>query len=338
MCGLAAAPSCARRSLGALSRRACGFPISTQHLHGSADACGLSCSSSSSTSRAPSSQWQRKFVELNELAEGGRREEALAVFHSIRHLVPDRQQTMLWNTVLKAYAHAGDLDGAAEWFERMLASGVEVSDRTFGKLAEASAKAGRPDEAERWLRARTARGATGAVLGAVPLGTLVDACAKVGDVERAEAWMARIHVAWAAPTLATFGSLLSAHARRGDAAAARRCTEAMELDGVAPDAGCRAALLQANVAAEFASGAAAAHDGSLSEDAIDATIGAVLAGRPADDLDMDDRLCAAIVDAATATCGGVGRPAAAATALQWLQRLDAAAPRAERHCSRASSH
>ena len=52
--------------------------------------------------------------------------------------------TMLWNTVLKAYANAGDTVGADRWFAEMIEARVRPNGKTMGKLIEAAAKAGQP--------------------------------------------------------------------------------------------------------------------------------------------------------------------------------------------------
>ena len=45
------------------------------------------------------------------------------------------QQTMVWNTQLKAHANAGDVAGAERLYQQMLARGVRVNEKTYGTSA-----------------------------------------------------------------------------------------------------------------------------------------------------------------------------------------------------------
>lgn len=91
-------------------------------------------------------------AELNALAAVGDVRAATERFEQLQVLPGDHgKRTVLWNTVLKAYAKAGDFSGAVAWYETMSSEGVRTNAKTIGKLLESAANAGHLEGAERWL-------------------------------------------------------------------------------------------------------------------------------------------------------------------------------------------
>eukprot|EP00927_Polykrikos_kofoidii_P035038 TRINITY_DN29618_c0_g1_i1.p1 TRINITY_DN29618_c0_g1~~TRINITY_DN29618_c0_g1_i1.p1 ORF type:complete len:677 (-),score=64.65 TRINITY_DN29618_c0_g1_i1:19-1830(-) len=127
--------------------------------------------------------------------------------------------TMLHNTGLKAFANAGDLEGARRWHTRMEKAHVRVNSKTYGKLMEASAKAGSLADTERWLICSCQ---CGFKLNQTQIDIAVDACARAFDPARAEAWLSRSRLIDSTnnfghnASFAGFGAVVAAWARVRD--------------------------------------------------------------------------------------------------------------------------
>jgi len=78
---------------------------------------------------------------LNAFAETGSVDEAREVFLQLEATVPPKKFRMLFNTMIKACAKAGNPAEAMHYHGLMLAAGVSPNLETFGKLIEAAAKA-----------------------------------------------------------------------------------------------------------------------------------------------------------------------------------------------------
>jgi len=134
--------------------------------------------------------------KVNDLAEVGDFASVRQILQPLLEEVPMRGQilgvnrTVAYNLGLKAFANAGEIAGAAEWYSMMQNEGVRLNGKTFGKLAEASGKAGRHLEAERWVRLGYVDRFAPDV---VQFSLLIDASARAGDAVRSEAWLKRIH-------------------------------------------------------------------------------------------------------------------------------------------------
>ena len=128
-------------------------------------------------------------TKLKVVAEQARPAAAVQLFEdALPRLQPERlKRPFLWNCVLAAYGKAGDYEGALAWYARMEAHASPWK-KTFGKMMEAAARAGKPGEALRWMR------------------QMEDFLSKPCDPE-------------------AFGILIYAHAVAGDPKAARACLQ-----------------------------------------------------------------------------------------------------------------
>eukprot|EP00927_Polykrikos_kofoidii_P076590 TRINITY_DN73655_c0_g1_i1.p1 TRINITY_DN73655_c0_g1~~TRINITY_DN73655_c0_g1_i1.p1 ORF type:complete len:650 (-),score=69.84 TRINITY_DN73655_c0_g1_i1:17-1966(-) len=129
------------------------------------------------------------------------------------------QSTLVWNTLLKAFAQKGDCVGASRCAANMRERGVPINKKTLGKLITAALNAGNVLEAERWLGFRVGDGSG---TGFEPFSMVIAACAKAGQPLRAVAWMRRATEAaiFGPPEPVAFSALINAHARVGEIDAA----------------------------------------------------------------------------------------------------------------------
>ncbi|CAK9066885.1 unnamed protein product [Durusdinium trenchii] len=76
------------------------------------------------------------FDELNLHAEAGQIEPAQKIFRKLQATTHAEGglHRMVWNTMLKAHANAGDVPGARALFEAMKTHSVTPNRQTFGKL------------------------------------------------------------------------------------------------------------------------------------------------------------------------------------------------------------
>lgn len=169
--------------------------------------------------------------KLNALAEDGNVVAAQQVFDHIHCRVPQRSLTMLWNTLLKAHANAGDYNGAGGTFAEMVQNSVRPNSKTFGKLMEAAGKGGNIAMAEKWFNA------SGTLSGGdeVQCNILIDACSKGGDPSRAVAWYKRMEWAGVSPTVQAFGALIDSFGKQGSWTEALSCFQRMREAGFSPD-------------------------------------------------------------------------------------------------------
>eukprot|EP00971_Amphidinium_carterae_P274007 5438286-Amphidinium_carterae.1 len=56
---------------------------------------------------------------------------------------------MYFNTVLKAFANAGNFDGASTWYAQGSEDGIIANSKGLGKLIEAAVKGSRMEEIQR---------------------------------------------------------------------------------------------------------------------------------------------------------------------------------------------
>lgn len=177
--------------------------------------------------------WRKRLHELDSHAAVGETAVALEIFEEIQASVPVAQQTMLWNTVLKAFANVGDFEGAEAWHRKACEAGVPANRKTFGKLAEAAAKAGRIPEAVAWLEVLQAT--PGLVADKVTYSTVIDACAKAGNASEATRWLGNMAAARVALDLVSYNTVINAFAKASDAAAALAFLKAAASQGLEPD-------------------------------------------------------------------------------------------------------
>ncbi|CAJ1348772.1 unnamed protein product [Effrenium voratum] len=197
-------------------------------------------------------KWQRhskvaraKTEDMNYAAGLGDVETAKHWFRLLQADELLRNSTFLWNTMLKAFANAGDFDAALAHFQQMQEARVEVNSKTFGKLMEAAAKRGDNDASERVFNSLVQSAKSWKPKNKedkqVKLNILIDASAKAGDPDRAKYWFDQLG------DLAneqSFGSLLNAYASCSKADAAIECLRQMQTR-MKPNAACFAAAVTA---------------------------------------------------------------------------------------------
>ncbi|CAK0911177.1 unnamed protein product, partial [Prorocentrum cordatum] len=101
---------------------------------------------------AKASRWEplpEGFGELNAFAEAGAIGDAHRVLRRIEHDVPQRLKRMLFNTAIKACAHAGELQVAELYFQAMVRQRVTPSGRSFGKMIHSAVRANDTAAADR---------------------------------------------------------------------------------------------------------------------------------------------------------------------------------------------
>jgi len=162
--------------------------------------------------------WRRLSEKLNAMAACGNVREAEHVFHRIKDVVPKSHVRLIWNTMLKACANAGEHEHARKLFEEMRTV-TRPNDKTFGKLIEAAAKAGKYDLADYWSQETVNHGFE---LNLVRFSSVIDAAAQVGDTNTAEFWRCKMIQSSVKPNLITYNTLLNAAAKRGDERSAER--------------------------------------------------------------------------------------------------------------------
>ncbi|CAJ1412917.1 unnamed protein product [Effrenium voratum] len=138
---------------------------------------------------------------------------------------------MLYNTMLKAMANAGDVFGAEKMYSRMRAEGVRLNSKFYGKLLETAAKAGDDAMARQWFADAQANGVAE---DQVHFACMLDAHAKAGDLDEARRWLERTRDAGLGCTDGMFHTLLFAHASRGQKQEAVSLLGEMEGFGLRP--------------------------------------------------------------------------------------------------------
>lgn len=94
--------------------------------------------------------------QLNTAAEAAKTDEAEELLLGLIEAHPRIEKTskgrMAWNTLLKAFANAGDVPGAERVHGLMRKRGLPLNSKHYGKLMEACLKANEPKKALEWLR------------------------------------------------------------------------------------------------------------------------------------------------------------------------------------------
>lgn len=173
----------------------------------------------------PPPGWRPILDKLNNYASAGEIAQSKICFDRLLEIVPQRQQTVIWNTFLKAHVRAGDVTGAEKLTSAMRQNGVRTNPMTLVKLAGVSASAGLVSKTERLLAELTPpRGRPSTMIdrgnvGKVELSwfsSAVHACGKAGNLCRAEAWLRRLLVAGVTADRMLLGVVIDACARSGE--------------------------------------------------------------------------------------------------------------------------
>ncbi|CAJ1394235.1 unnamed protein product [Effrenium voratum] len=141
---------------------------------------------------------------------------------------------MVWNTLLKAHANAGDPSGAANVYEEMGRNHVHPNRQTFGKLMESAAKSGNVLQAEAWFSELVNALYVGPRV-VTQYAILLDACAKVGDIQRGELWLQKMCSAHHSPGVSCYTALINCCAVAGSPLQAEHWFDRMVAAGVSPN-------------------------------------------------------------------------------------------------------
>jgi len=161
--------------------------------------------------------WRSRWDLMNERAEAGDIAAAEALHADLQAFgSPLAGRTALHNTLLKAYAKAGDPRRATAHFAAMRALRVRANQKSFGKLVEAAARDGNADLALFWLDSMDQEFA----VSAAAAGAALDACARAGRIDEAEGLFRRMALLRLQPDSAAYSCVAKAHAKAGRVAEA----------------------------------------------------------------------------------------------------------------------
>eukprot|EP00397_Hematodinium_sp_SG-2012_P003836 GEMP01003845.1.p1 GENE.GEMP01003845.1~~GEMP01003845.1.p1 ORF type:complete len:813 (-),score=249.31 GEMP01003845.1:1895-4333(-) len=170
----------------------------------------------SSSSSSSKSSWKLNLEALNQCAENGDVEGAMVLFKKMEMETVRGKERVVHNTCLKAFANAGDVDGA-ELFVRTRMQNIELTQKAYGKMIEACAKAHLPGRAEYWFELMRAKGIAPSL---EAVSSMIDACAKKVDPAGALRWFTCGKELGLAVDLKMLTSIIDAFARDGNVAAA----------------------------------------------------------------------------------------------------------------------
>ncbi|CAE7259697.1 unnamed protein product [Symbiodinium microadriaticum] len=178
---------------------------------------------------------------LNEAAVDGDVDRAEREFETLIPQVPLEKSTVVYNTLLKAFANHGSSQKAAWLYGQMRARSVRVNARTYGKIIEAYAKSGDLESAMAWMSRRSQDFKADSVV----VNMLLDAAAQAGRAEEAEVLFFAAKKMGFAATPHSFGSVLHSLAKAGKSTEAIAWLERMDMEQVEPNAICYGAVIDA---------------------------------------------------------------------------------------------
>ncbi|CAE6928108.1 unnamed protein product [Symbiodinium natans] len=184
--------------------------------------------------------WHRHLNRLNAAAVDGDVHRAEREFETLISQVPREKSTVVYNTLLKAFANNGSAQRAVSLYGRMREQSIRVNARTYGKIIEAHAKIGDLESAMAWLSRRSQDFKSDAVA----LNMILDAAAQAGLAEEAEVLFLSIEQMGFATTH-SFGSVLHALAKAWKPSQAITWLDRMDREQVEPNAICFGAVIDA---------------------------------------------------------------------------------------------
>lgn len=169
---------------------------------------------------------------INAFAEAGNVQKAEQYFQAIkqRNLTPS---TSTYNSILKACAKSGEVAQAEVWFHKMVSAGlgVELDATTFGTLMNAS-KDTDPMKTEKWLHEARRHGVK---LNVVHISTAIHAHAKVGAFSKAEGLLEQALADGVELNTMCYNNVISACAEASQPDRAEHWLKKMRESGVAPN-------------------------------------------------------------------------------------------------------
>merc|ERR550514_2450332 len=122
--------------------------------------------------------------------------------------------TVCYNSVINAWARAGDVEKAEVWLTKLAESKGKASANTYNILLNACARAGDVEKAEAWLeKMRTVAGVEPDVISYT---TVISLYAKSCAVSKAEKLMDNMCAAGVKPNDVCFNSMIDVYAKSGN--------------------------------------------------------------------------------------------------------------------------
>ncbi|KAJ3077983.1 hypothetical protein HK102_004816 [Quaeritorhiza haematococci] len=139
----------------------------------------------------------------------------------------------VFNTMIKMYVKAGNLEAAVASLERMREHGVSPSAVTLTTLLSAHAQHEKLDDVLKWVEKMEHRGIK---VDRIFYNTAIHACAQNGNVQKAQEFLARMRESGIRPDGWTYASLLGSFTKAKDWVGLERCVADMQReDGVRGD-------------------------------------------------------------------------------------------------------
>eukprot|EP00971_Amphidinium_carterae_P101666 2012165-Amphidinium_carterae.2 len=171
--------------------------------------------------------------ELNDAAEVGNWKKAQSIYEGLKakyELPTDMQKRRVYfNTVLKAFANAGNFKDASTWLARGSEDGIVANSKGLGKLIEAAAKASCIEE----IHSLRDQGSTHSL---EVQSMLMDAYAKLGRAEDAAKTLIVMKTQSLHPDVTAYNTLINAHSKAKQPMAALEVLRMMQKASVIPDA------------------------------------------------------------------------------------------------------
>eukprot|EP00929_Paragymnodinium_shiwhaense_P109331 TRINITY_DN7573_c0_g3_i1.p1 TRINITY_DN7573_c0_g3~~TRINITY_DN7573_c0_g3_i1.p1 ORF type:complete len:396 (+),score=68.01 TRINITY_DN7573_c0_g3_i1:82-1188(+) len=155
---------------------------------------------------------------LNAFAETGDFDGADRYFNLMQDSDFSQENSVIYNTLIKACASKGNLRRAEELFQRMTAGGFQASVTTFNSMIHTCTMCGDIERAEFYVGNLEA---CGLQPNQVTMNSMMNAYCANGNVKEVERWLLKMTELGIQPTTVTFGTLCKLFARLGDPDAIR---------------------------------------------------------------------------------------------------------------------
>eukprot|EP00929_Paragymnodinium_shiwhaense_P109327 TRINITY_DN7573_c0_g1_i1.p1 TRINITY_DN7573_c0_g1~~TRINITY_DN7573_c0_g1_i1.p1 ORF type:complete len:369 (+),score=56.16 TRINITY_DN7573_c0_g1_i1:71-1177(+) len=162
---------------------------------------------------------------LNAFAGTGDFDGADRYFNLMQDSDFSQENSVIYNTLIKACASKGNLQRAEELFRRMSAAGFQPSITTFNSMIHTCTMCGDIERAEFYIGYLEAHGLQP---NQVTVNSMMNAYCAMGNVKQVEKWLLKMAELGIQPTTVTFGTLCKLFARRGDPNAIRNIIDRMD--------------------------------------------------------------------------------------------------------------
>jgi len=124
---------------------------------------------------------------------------------------------VLFNTVIKACSHAGDLQRAEYWRSRLIQEGLTPNLKGEGKMMHAASKSGNVAAAEKYLKMQDTSTLKDLQDQCISITQVINACANRGMPGRAELWLEKGVAAGVPIDSVCYTTVIHTWAKAGDA-------------------------------------------------------------------------------------------------------------------------